>query len=64
MLALLTLAIGTVFSLCGVFLLLRGDSGVTSFTFKALGTETSFSEAAPGIVLVVLGFSLIALTMI
>jgi hypothetical protein len=46
----------------GLLLLLNGITGTTSWTARALGAESQISDAAPGVVLFVIGLFIVVVT--
>jgi hypothetical protein len=56
------LGVGFLCIVAGVFLCLSGAIGKTAWVVKVLGAESKLTDAAPGIVLAVVGFLLICVT--
>jgi hypothetical protein len=56
------LGLGLVCIIGGVILFLRGVTGSTSWTAKVLGLESNITDAAPGVVLFVVGLFLVFVT--
>jgi hypothetical protein len=57
---------GLVFGLCcvlgGIALLIGGVTGATSWTAKFLGAESKISDAAPGVILFIVGLFVVYVT--
>jgi len=58
----LGLLVGVVCVLGGLLLCLNGIAGSTSWTAKFLGAESNISDAAPGVVLFVIGLFIVWVT--
>ena len=56
------LFLGLISMLGGIVLFLNGVAGSTSWTAKLLGTESSITDAGPGVVLFVVGLFVIIVT--
>jgi hypothetical protein len=58
----LGLVLGLACIICGSILGLRGVTGATSWTAKALGLSSEISDAPPGVVLFIVGVFLVWIT--
>lgn len=58
----LGLLVGVVFLLGGLLLCLNGVAGNTSWTAKFIGAESKISDAAPGVILFVIGLLVVWVT--
>lgn len=56
------LVVGLLCIIGGLVLFLHGITGSTSWTAKFLGLESTLSDAAPGVVLFVIGFFIVWIT--
>ena len=54
--------LGLVCILGGVFLFLRGVTGSTSWSASILGNESKLSDAAPGVILFIIGLFMVIVT--
>jgi len=60
--AVLGLVLGLVCIIGGIVLFLNGVAGSTSWTAKILGAESNISDAAPGVVLFIVGLFVVYVT--
>ena len=56
------LVLGLVCVIGGIILFLRGITGATSWTAKILGAESKLSDAAPGVMLFIVGLFIVFVT--
>lgn len=56
------LATGVFLALVGVVLLIHGVAGSTNWTTKLLGAESEISDAAPGVILFIVGLFVVYIT--
>lgn len=56
------LVIGLLTTIMGLILSLRGVGGASSWTAKFIGLESNISDAAPGVVLFLVGLSVVFIT--
>ena len=56
------LVLGLAFALLGVVLLLHGVAGTAGWVVQVLGLKSSLSDAAPGVVLAVIGVVVVFVT--
>ena len=56
------LVAGVLLALVGVVLLIHGVAGSASWTTKVLGAESEISDAAPGVILFIVGLFVVYIT--
>lgn len=56
------LILGLVCMIGGIILFLRGVTGSTSWTADILGTKSSIADAAPGVILFIVGLFIVLIT--